>query len=144
MDYTFYYTVEPKFESVTKEKFEEFIKQYPRQLEANYCGIYSPPLITYNDLELADRWPHSVVAHTSAYDSVPWDYSEYDEVYICGLCTDICVISNALRIKQDNPNVKVTVLSDLCAGTSVDYHNAALAVMKSCLINVVNSSGYEF
>ena len=69
---------------------------------------------------------------------------EYEDVTICGLCTDICVISNALRIKQDNPNVKVTVLSDLCAGTSVDNHNAALAVMQSCLINVVNSSGYEF
>ena len=54
MDYTFYYAVEPKFESVTKEKFEEFIKQYPRYLEENYCGIYSTPLITYNDFELAD------------------------------------------------------------------------------------------
>ena len=70
--------------------------------------------------------------------------ANYADVTICGLCTDICVISNALRIKQDNPNVKVTVLSDLCAGTSVDNHNAALAVMQSCLINVVNSSGYEF
>ena len=81
MDYTFYYTIEPKFESVTKEKFEEFIKQYPRYLEENYCGIWSPPLITYNDLELADRWPHSVVACTSAYDSVPWDYSEDEREY---------------------------------------------------------------
>ena len=69
---------------------------------------------------------------------------EYEEVYLCGLCTDICVISNAIRIKQDNPNVRVVVLSDLCAGTSVDNHNAALAVMKSCGIEVTNSSGYEF
>lgn len=81
MDYTFYYTVEPKFESVTKEKFEEFIKQYPRHLERDCCGIYEPPLITYNDFELADRWPHSVVAHTFLYDVTPYHYSEDERVY---------------------------------------------------------------
>ena len=87
MDYTFYYAVEPKFESVTKEKFEEFIEQYPRYLEENYCGIYSPPLITYNDFELANRWPYSVVARTWLYDNNPGEYfyepEEKRRYFIC-------------------------------------------------------------
>ena len=81
MDYTFYYTVEPKFESVTKEQFEDFIKQYPRYLEEDCCGIYEPPLISYNDWELANRWPYSVVAHTFLYDGDPLDYSEDERKY---------------------------------------------------------------
>lgn len=62
---------------------------------------------------------------------------EIDEIEICGVCTDICVVSNALVLRMLYPNVKITVDAKCCAGTSVEAHNAALATMKSCQIDVV-------
>lgn len=59
-------------------------------------------------------------------------------VEICGLCTDICVVSNALMIKSSMRNgVSVTVDSQCCAGLTKEKHEAALEVMRSCQINVI-------
>lgn len=60
-----------------------------------------------------------------------------DEIEICGVCTDICVISNALAIRNLAPRAKIIVDSSACAGTSPEAHEAALKVMKSCCIEVV-------
>ena len=57
-------------------------------------------------------------------------------VELIGICTDICVISNALTIRAHNTECEITVDSSCCAGVSPEAHNAALEVMKSCLINV--------
>ncbi|MBQ8783022.1 MAG: cysteine hydrolase [Clostridia bacterium] len=56
---------------------------------------------------------------------------------IIGLCTDICVVSNALILKASFPENEISVVSDCCAGVTVDAHNAALQTMKSCQINVI-------
>ena len=58
-------------------------------------------------------------------------------VELIGICTDICVISNALTIRAHNTECEITVDSSCCAGVSPEAHNAALTVMKSCLINVI-------
>ncbi len=58
-------------------------------------------------------------------------------VELLGLCTDICVVSNALLIKAHFPEVLITVDSTCCAGVTVQSHNAALATMKMCQINVL-------
>lgn len=60
------------------------------------------------------------------------------EIEICGLCTDICVISNALILRAAFPNMKITCDAKACAGTSVEAHEAALKVMESCQIEVIN------
>lgn len=60
-----------------------------------------------------------------------------DEIEFIGLCTDICVISNALMARQTLPNTEIAVDASCCAGTNVDKHKAALEVMKSCQINVI-------
>ncbi len=57
-------------------------------------------------------------------------------VELVGLCTDICVVSNALLIKANFPEKEIYVDSACCAGVTVDSHNAALETMKSCQINV--------
>lgn len=62
-----FYTVEPIWKSVTEEEFEDFVKSYPRKLEERYKMICSPPAISYNDFELANKWPYSVVAKTFLY-----------------------------------------------------------------------------
>ena len=61
----------------------------------------------------------------------------YSEIYICGLCTDICVVSNAMILKAYYPNRKITVLKDLCAGTTPENHQKALDVMKQCQIDIL-------
>ena len=59
------------------------------------------------------------------------------EIHICGFCTDICVMANALIMRAFRPNQKIKCHKDWCAGTSVAAHEAALEVMKSCQIEVV-------
>ena len=61
----------------------------------------------------------------------------FDEVVVVGTCTDICVISNVLAIKAAFPELKVTVIENLCAGLSPEKHAAAIEVMKSCQVNVI-------
>lgn len=59
------------------------------------------------------------------------------EFEICGLCTDICVISNALMLRAACPNSKITVRANCCAGVTPEKHEAALQVMESCQIDVI-------
>ena len=79
-----------------------------------------------------------------------WDYQPWIgmfelgkptyEVEIIGLCTDICVITNALCLKTEFPEVEITVDASCCAGSTPVKHKAALEVMKSCQINVINKN----
>lgn len=66
------------------------------------------------------------------------DFSKrtFEEVELIGLCTDICVVSNALIIKAANPEIKVSVDSSCCAGVTPESHEAALTTMKMCQIEV--------
>lgn len=59
------------------------------------------------------------------------------EVEIIGLCTDICVVSNALLIKAALPELKITVDSSCCAGVTPEKHLAALETLRSCQIEVI-------
>lgn len=66
------------------------------------------------------------------------DVDEKDtEVTLIGLCTDICVVSNAMLLKANYPEMNITVDSTCCAGVTPETHNAALTVMKSCQINII-------
>ena len=59
-----------------------------------------------------------------------------EEVEVVGLCTDICVISNALMIKAFSPHIPIKCDSNCCAGVTVEKHLAALETMRSCQIEV--------
>lgn len=66
-------------------------------------------------------------------------YPEIDTVEFVGLCTDICVVSNALLAKSAfYENYQINVDANCCAGTTVENHKKALDVMKSCQINIIN------
>lgn len=62
---------------------------------------------------------------------------EMKEIELVGLCTDICVVSNALILKAMFPEAEITVDAELCAGVTPDSHEAALQTMKMCQINVI-------
>ena len=59
-----------------------------------------------------------------------------EEIEIVGVCTDICVISNALLIKAFLPETKIVVDASCCAGVTLESHNNALDAMKMCHITV--------
>lgn len=65
-------------------------------------------------------------------------YNGLEEIEICGLCTDICVVSNALILKAAFPEIKITVDAMACAGITEESHKAALLTMKMCQVNVVD------
>ena len=69
-------------------------------------------------------WPH-------------WNEEHLEDVEIIGLCTDICVVSNALIIKATFPDINVKVDSKCCAGVTVETHEAALKTMAMCQIEIV-------
>jgi len=69
-------------------------------------------------------WPH-------------WNEEHLEDVEIIGLCTDICVVSNALIIKATFPDINVKVDSNCCAGVTVETHEAALKTMAMCQIEIV-------
>lgn len=62
---------------------------------------------------------------------------EIDSIEVCGLCTDICVVSNALILKAAFSDVPFTVDSQCCAGVTPEKHEAALEVMRSCQIDII-------
>ena len=63
---------------------------------------------------------------------------EITDITFMGFCTDICVISNVLLVKAFMPNTRIIVDASCCAGSTLDKHLAALEVMKSCHIDVID------
>lgn len=60
-----------------------------------------------------------------------------EEIQLVGLCTDICVISNALLAKAFLPEAKITVDSKCCAGVTPESHETALKAMSACQITII-------
>jgi nicotinamidase-related amidase len=71
-------------------------------------------------------WPH-------------WDQEVLEDVELIGLCTDICVVSNALIIKATFPDAAVKVDKSCCAGVTPESHEAALTTMQMCQIDIVGA-----
>ena len=62
---------------------------------------------------------------------------DIDEFVMCGFCTDICVTANFQLLKTLFPEKTITILSDCCAGTTPELHEAALKVMESCQAEIM-------
>ena len=71
------------------------------------------------------------------------DKQEELEFEFIGLCTDICVVSNALLMRAAFPNSVIKVDAACCAGVTPALHRAALDTMKSCQIDVINDAQAE-
>lgn len=64
--------------------------------------------------------------------------TQYESVELVGLCTDICVISNAMLIKAFCPELPVIVDAACCAGVTPESHENALRAMEMCQIQILN------
>lgn len=66
-----------------------------------------------------------------------WRTQDFEEVELVGLCTDICVVSNAIILKATYPEIEIYVDASCCAGVTPETHKSALETMKMCQINVI-------
>ncbi len=64
-----------------------------------------------------------------------WGERSFEEIELIGLCTDICVVSNALILKALFPNAAINIDPTCCAGVTPESHEAALATMRMCQID---------
>ena len=65
---------------------------------------------------------------------------EAGEIELVGLCTDICVLANAMVLKTYMPEIKITVDAACCAGVTPDSHINAINAMKMCQIQIINEA----
>ena len=83
-----------------------------------------------------DDWVWVIQHELGNYD---YDYKGEDlEFELTGLCTDICVVSNAFAIRHAFPEAEITIDASCCAGTTPEAHKAALTTMRSCQMNIIN------
>ena len=97
------------------------------ELETTGCEIFDKT--SFGSLALAEH-----VAEAMA---------DVDAIELCGLCSDICVVSNALILKARFPEIPVTVDARCCAGVTEESHKAALLTMKTCQVNITDEEGQE-
>ena len=64
-----------------------------------------------------------------------WDSFRFESIELVGLCTDICVVSNALILKAAFPEIPISVDPSCCAGVTPKTHEAALETMRCCQIH---------
>lgn len=84
-------------------------------------------------LEVTD----AIIINKPTFGYLDWSKYQFEEIELIGLCTDICVVSNALILKAMFPEIKVSVDASCCAGVTPDSHHAALTTMKMCQVEVL-------
>ena len=136
--------VKKKIESY-KENGDEIIftrdTHYDNYLETNE-GKHLPVVHCIKDTE---GWminkelevPGAIYIDKPSFGYMNWKDYKLEEVELVGLCTDICVVSNALIIKATYPEIKVSVDANCCAGVTPETHKAALTTMKMCQVEVI-------
>lgn len=105
---------------------QEIISSLQPYLDNSKCTIYEKEAFGSIDLAIC----------LSEIDNMKRAYSEYLEIELIGVCTDICVVSNALLIKAFLPNTHISVDASCCAGTTPENHQNALKTMQCCHIHV--------
>ena len=122
--------------------------EFEQIYEQNYRTMYYVALKILKNKEEAEDAVHSAfVKLAEKYDtyrhltpqemtSLCWNERTFQEIEMVGLCTDICVVSNALILKATFPSVEITVDASCCAGVTPQTHLAALETMKMCQILV--------
>ena len=63
-----------------------------------------------------------------------WQGMDFESIELIGVCTDICVVSNALILKALYPEIDISVDASCCAGVTPETHKAALDTMRCCQI----------
>lgn len=87
--------------------------------------------------EILSMKPRVKYVEKSSFGQFHWDIDDEGEIAITGICTDICVINNALIMRNLFPSRHISVIADCCAGTTPENHQKALDIMKINHINIL-------
>lgn len=79
----------------------------------------------------------STFGYTKLADFIRGTGEAVESIELCGLCTDICVISNAIILKNEFPEAKIIVDSSCSAGVTIESHNTALNAMRAVQIQII-------
>ena len=136
-----------------KKKIEEYYNRGDRIIftrDTHYENYLSTPegiklpvehcIYDTHGWQIADglEVPNCTYINKESFGWTHWtDFGFNNDIELIGLCSEICVVSNALIIKADYPFINVTVDASCCAGVTPDKHKAAMEVMKSCQIEVI-------
>ena len=106
-----------------------------RHLKKEHCIIGTLGHKIIEGLEV----PGCEYINKSTFGWLRWRRYDFEdaEIELVGLCTDICVVSNALILKAAFPEANITVDASCCAGVTPESHKAALLTMKMCQINII-------
>lgn len=124
----------------TRDTHTENYMQTPegKKLPVPHCIQNTDGWQIVDEIAVALRQKGARVLDKPTFGFLGWDMlDEYDEAELVGTCTDICVVSNALILKAKYPHLTVKVNAPLCAGTTKENHNAALAVMACCQVEII-------
>ena len=124
--------------------FEDYLSTAEgKKLPVEHC-IYGTPGWELEEQvgEVIEELPHfKVQKYTFGSETLPHLMTEVADgedfsIELIGLCTDICVVSNALILKAHFPEAPISVDASCCAGVTPELHEAALRTMQSCQIDV--------
>ena len=128
--------------------FEDYLEtQEGKNLPVKHCIKDSEGWQIHPYLEILENEFNILNKESFGYTEwAPWLYraftyahsEELESIQLIGLCTDICVISNAMILKATFPEVPIYVDANCCAGVTPESHKNALASMKMCQIQIIN------
>ena len=107
----------------------------PHCIENTYGWQISDKIGVPSDAEVIDKPTFGSLSLIDALKKIDMQ-NKIEEIELLGLCTDICVISNAFIAKAAFPEVKITVNAALSRGVSQESHDTALAAMRACHIDI--------
>ena len=107
---------------------------------ANTEGWQIVPEVFTEDSEVVDKYTFGCYSiPDEIWSACGMKYNKFDieSIEFCGVCTDICVVSNVMLAKTAFHNTPIIVDSKCCAGVTPAKHEAALEVMRSCQVEVL-------
>ncbi len=141
-----------KLEKVVKEKSADLIftqdthkedyltTQEGRNLPVVHCIKNSEGWELISDMKRFTPFAKAVIEKkTFGSTRLPSLIKPYKEVEFVGVCTDICILSNALLVKAFYPELVVSVDAECCAGTTPENHATAITAMKNCQCIIYNA-----
>lgn len=112
-----------------------------KKLPVVHCVKETPGWAIHPEVEKAGEGKTAAVIDKPTFGSTELgDFAEkgrYDAIELIGLCTDICVISNALLLKSRLWETPIAVWKDCCAGVTPASHENALSAMAMCQVDIL-------
>ncbi|MBP3469094.1 MAG: cysteine hydrolase [Lachnospiraceae bacterium] len=123
---------------------EDYANTYESQLYPPHCFVGTWGWDYQEDIKNAVDWENAKIYGKLAYGCAAYGrdlsdglYDDMEEIELCGVCTDCCVISNSIVTRTFLPDVKITVDSKCCAGLTPEGHEMALKMMPIYQITVL-------